>query len=508
MKQGAIRILTWGEPLGGSSGNNLNSNKESHETTRLDTRWLVRPTELESHVMATLESDETAASTVAAREAPRLTPAPASAEEEAIALLRIAAEVEGSLLVQYLFAAGSLLSGVNIEVPGFDHPIQTDDWYDVVRTIAKQEMGHLVTVQNLLLSLGAAPHLDRENLPFTSPLYPFPFSLQPMSPTTLARFVSAEAPLKVAPADEADYADAVREAGTVVGKVPRAGQIYERLFWLFQDTDAPQEPWLTLENPFPDWPNWHVDSAKVGFNQDRQPSPIEWRGNDSDEGPDTAVYVLQVQDKSSARKAIYAVGLQGEGPVTEQDVTHFDKFLRIYRELRAVDRQAGAPAYARNQAPDPGTGLSGTPTITDPVSLLWAKLGNVRYQLLLMDIALAVSVGQAGAVPSTSATGRDLTSWAFREMLASIKPLSEELRQMPMQTGMGPSELRAGLPYELPKADLAESVSEQIAYLRDRLAEAKQLRARMESTLNPTPRQKGILKVLENFDSAMEQKLG
>jgi hypothetical protein len=100
MKQGAIRILTWGEPLAGSSGNNLNSNKESHETTRLDTRWLVRPTELESQVMATRESDETAASTVAAREAPRLTPAPASAEEEAIALLRIAAEVEGSLLFQ------------------------------------------------------------------------------------------------------------------------------------------------------------------------------------------------------------------------------------------------------------------------------------------------------------------------------------------------------------------------------------------------------------------------
>src|SRR5262249_54434834 len=104
-------------------------------------------------------------------EAPRLDPSPASAEEEAIALLRIAAEVEGALMAQYQLAAGSLLQGISCDVPGFDPPIQSDDWYDLICSIAKQEMGHLITVQNLLLSLNAVPHVDRENFPLTSPLY-------------------------------------------------------------------------------------------------------------------------------------------------------------------------------------------------------------------------------------------------------------------------------------------------------------------------------------------------
>jgi hypothetical protein len=503
MKHSAIRNLTW-HPQGERLNADIERAVTTHADTSPSTNFLVTTTPLD----LTPEDEAAVPQGEGVPEPLVLSPAPTSAIEEAIALLRIAAEVEGSLLVQYLFAAGSLLSGVNINVPGFDHPIQTDDWYDVIRSIAKQEMGHLITVQNLLLSLGALPHLDRENLPFTSPLYPFPFSLEPIGVVSLARFVAAEAPRMVASADQPDYADAVSRAGAVVGIIPRAGQIYERLFWLFQDSDDPQEPWPTLKNPFPDWPHWHVEPSKVGLNQDRQASPTEWRGSGDDDGPDTAVYVLQIRDNASARKALYAIGLQGEGPVTEQGVTHFDKFLRIYRELRAAAAQPAAPPYARNQASDPRTGLGGRQTITDPASLLWSHLGNVRYRLLLIDIGLAVSIGQAGALPSAKATGRDLTNWAFQEMIAAIKPLSEELRQMPLQSGNGPTELRAGLPYELPASDLPTSISEQIAYLRDGIAEAKQLRERIEDTLNPTPKQKGILKVLANIDSAMAQKLG
>ena len=63
-----------------------------------------------------------------------------------------------------------------------------------MRSVAKQEMGHLITVQNLLLSFYARPHVDRENFPVSSPLYPFPFSLQPTRLSTLAKYVCAEAP--------------------------------------------------------------------------------------------------------------------------------------------------------------------------------------------------------------------------------------------------------------------------------------------------------------------------
>jgi hypothetical protein len=263
-----------------------------------------------------------------------------------------------------------------------------------------------------------------------------------------------------------------------------------------------------LINPFPSWPNWHVDAAKVGFNQDRQASPNEWRGDDSSASPDTGIYALQVSDKASARQAVFTIGLQGEGPVGDPGLTHFDKFLRIYREQRGVNGQGGAPPFARNQADNPSTGVSSAATITDPKTLAWAELGNVRYQMLLIDIALSVSVGQTGKAPSVSATRRDFGNWAFTEMLACLKPLSEELRQMPVVAGAQPGDPRAGLPFELPNQNLPITVADQIQYLRERAAESVQLRAQISQSFSPTPKQAGILKAISNIDAAVAQKLG
>jgi hypothetical protein len=443
-----------------------------------------------------------------AQQTPTLDPKPQSAEEEAVALLRIAAEIEGALMVQYLFAAGSLLANVTANVPGFPQPIRSNDWASAIVTIAKQEMGHLITVQNLLLSLGADLHVDRENFPLTSPLYPFPFSLRPLSPTTLAQYVCAEAPHQVGDVDRADYLDAVQKAGAVVGEVPRAGQIYERLFWLFQDSDIAQEPWPDLQNPFPSWDNWHVDASKVVQNQDRQATPDEWFGGDTSDSPDTAIYVAQVQDKSSAREAIFAVGRQGEGPIGQAGVTHFDKFLRVYREHRAVAAQPQVPVFARNQASNPRTGIGGDATITDHMTLLWARLANVRYKMLLMDIVLAISVTQDGTAPSTTATRADFRGWAFREMRPCIKTLINELRQMAL-TQNAPSEApTAGFPFELPTQSLPTTPLEQVQVLRGCAAESLQLRMEIQKSPNLTGNQKGVLQSIGDIDTAVKQKLG
>lgn len=494
MKRGRLRDITWARDQGLRG---LNVKPQRRPKHRVTTNFSVSlPVE---HGPSALASDTGR---------PQLDPPPSSAEEEAVALLQVAAEVEGSLMVQYLFSASSLLAGVAIAVPGFDHPIQTDDWYDLIRTIAKQEMGHLITVQNLLLSLGASPHVDRENLPLTSPLYPFPFSLQPVRLATVAKYVCAEAPRTVAAGDQADFDEALRDAKIAVGGVTRAGQIYERLYYLFQDDVHPQEPWLTLENPFPDWPKWHVDSGKVGLNQDRQANPTEWRGQGGDEPPDTAIYVLQVQDKPTARQAVYSVALQGEGPVGDAGVTHFEKFMRIYRELRGVLAQPGAPILVRNQADDPRTGLNGTATITEPKTLAWAELANVRYQVLLVDIALSVSLGSTGSAPGTTAMRKDFFSWAFREMLASVKPISEELRQMPLGSGEEEAGLMAGFPFELPQDDLPAEIAGQLQFLRERIDQSAAIRAQIESGFSPTPKQKGILTVIGAIDAAIHLKLG
>src|SRR3954454_23915800 len=77
-------------------------------------------------------------------------------------LLHVAAEIEHSLMVQYLFAAYSL-GGPQVPPELRD---EVRDWQETILGIAKEEMGHLVTVQNLLTALGFPVNLDREDYPW------------------------------------------------------------------------------------------------------------------------------------------------------------------------------------------------------------------------------------------------------------------------------------------------------------------------------------------------------
>src|SRR3954468_21622152 len=75
-----------------------------------------------------------------------------------IFLLTIAAQIEHSLMVQYLYAAYSLGGSQTPE----DQRGRVAAWRQVILGIAKEEMGHLATVQNVLKFLDAPLALDRE----------------------------------------------------------------------------------------------------------------------------------------------------------------------------------------------------------------------------------------------------------------------------------------------------------------------------------------------------------
>lgn len=125
----------------------------------------------------------------AAESAAWLTRPGASAWDEAAFLLTAAAEIEHALMVQYLFGAYSL-----------DPDGAGDKAADVERLqrkllqIAREEMGHLVTVENLLVAIGAPMHFGREHSPNASELYPFRFRLEALSLASLAKYVVAESP--------------------------------------------------------------------------------------------------------------------------------------------------------------------------------------------------------------------------------------------------------------------------------------------------------------------------
>src|SRR3954447_7347757 len=146
-------------------------------------------------------------------------------------LLHVAAEIEHSLMVQYLFAAYSL-GGPH--VPQAQRPAGRA-WQETILAIAKEEMGHLVTVQNLHTALGLPLNLDREDYPWGSDFYPFEFTLERASLPTLATYVCAESP----EGWSGPEADEIRElaAGSAGAPVNRVGVLYDVISGILGDRE-------------------------------------------------------------------------------------------------------------------------------------------------------------------------------------------------------------------------------------------------------------------------------
>ena len=107
---------------------------------------------------------------------------------ELVRLLREATEVEHALMIQYLYCAFSLRPAFEA-LRGNGLPNTTD-----LLGIAVQEMQHLGAVNRLLVALGAAPNFLRQDFPYEPDIYPFEFSLEPLSQRTAAMYVYTEAP--------------------------------------------------------------------------------------------------------------------------------------------------------------------------------------------------------------------------------------------------------------------------------------------------------------------------
>src|ERR1700742_5143365 len=134
--------------------------------------------------------------------------------EHLLVLLQMGASIEHALMVQYLYAAYSLRDDVE----------QARRWREILLLIAREEMGHLLTVQNILALLGGPINIDREDYPFHTPFQAFPFQLERLTRGSLACYCYAEMPVGLEKKRAAEYAairaDAekhVRQQGENIG---------------------------------------------------------------------------------------------------------------------------------------------------------------------------------------------------------------------------------------------------------------------------------------------------
>ena len=373
-----------------------------------------------------------------------------SEREKVVFLLHVAAEVEHSLLVQYLYAYFSLgnptqrpdLSAAQkLLVFGADN---ITGWGGTILKIAREEMGHLLTVQNLLLALRGPLTFEREDFPFRTEYYPFPFMLEPLTKDSLAKYVATERPMNTGlPTDELqEILDRATGANNSL-PINRVGPLYKTLIRKVEALDPGE-----------------FEFGTAGTLQ-ADPNLEEWR-----KSLYPRLIVSPIASKTDAKSALSAIAEQGEGPTgggTHE--SHFDLFLSVYRAFPETNGDNGPvdwrPALAvpthPNTAP-PGAARPGMERgqITNLSSRNWAILFNLRYRMLLAYLAHALRVdrtkedGQGNLVQKNC---RDnLIAWTFQQMF-NLSAISSQLVLRDRQSPNGFDEGRArkaGAPFELP----------------------------------------------------------
>lgn len=391
---------------------------------------------------------------------------PLAPRDEAIALLHATAEVEHSLMVQYLYAFYSLESVNDAADPRLSK-VQLIQY--LLQHIAREEMAHLATMQNLLQLLSAPLHFEREQSPFASDLLPFRFKLEPLSLGSLAKYVVAES-LRPLPGDGSLSEDDIKQIqGEVTGQAKASnddicpghvGDIFARLIWLFKNGLADSDFRPSTEKHQAAWNDWGFEPKERTFDgvtAEADPSLVrQFSGTDP------------LALRKAAVEAIEAIGGQGEGtdPGGDGRESHFEWFWLLYRKFAELQQMPGGAPVLMVPV-NPNTTLASGPyvpyhkmvdagleaakesgRITNPRSRRWAQMFNARYRLLLTELHhfLRIDTPLFDAAGERLARGH-LAIGVFNEM-RRLKKTAGKLVQLPKAEPTDPH--RAAPPFELP----------------------------------------------------------
>jgi hypothetical protein len=332
--------------------------------------------------------------------------------EALIYMLCLAAELEHSIMCQYLYAAFSLKQDAEEGVtPSQLEAIER--WRKSVTHVATQEMLHLALVQNLLTSIGAAPHLGRPNLPPPPGHFPasVSFLLLPFGEQSLRHFMYLERPEGMQ-LDDAEGMRMLERATPVV----HAGDIVPQL----QDFATVGHLYRSIEEG--------IRSLASKYGEARLfCGPIEAQAVSPSFGWKELV---GIGDLTAAQAAIDTIIEQGEGARGDWRTAHFGQFVSIldeYLELRNKDARFEParpvlPANVRAHERDVSI-----PLISDPITARCTDLFNTSYEVLLL-----VLQRYFGHLEETEAQLGVLVDVALNLMFEVIEPLAQAITRLPV----------------------------------------------------------------------------
>ena len=284
-----------------------------------------------------------------------------------------AAELEHNLMCTYLYAAFSLRLGTE-EGLSAEEADATARWRRAILTVAIEEMGHLTAVWNITASLGGSPRFGRLNFPLDPGGLPanVVVRLAPFSEDVLQHFIYLERPTT---SDEPDGAGFAADF-----KFTRA-DARPRVTPMPIDYDTVGAFYDTLAK------NLKAFVARVGekeaFCGDRN---LQLSRKEIDfQGCDPVICSL------TAVKAFDAIVSQGEGASQENEHSHYQRFIAIRDELKAL--------RAKNPVFQPAFPAAVNPVLRRPVrpgARVWLEneetaatvdVANTAYMLMLRLIS-------------------------------------------------------------------------------------------------------------------------
>lgn len=364
-------------------------------------------------------------------------------------LLTEAAEIEHNLLCSYLYAAFSLKQAGEGLTDAEARAVAT--WRELVMSVAIEEMGHLVLVNNLLVALGGEAQFDRANFPVPPGYHPadFVIRLTPFTRETLQHFIFLERPEDV-PVPEAAGFERRKPA---LKRTPTPGTL------------TPSTPdYATIGEFYAE-----IRAEMVALARTAGPAAfVEPRG-EMQIGPDIVDLpgVRLVRGVEDAVAALDAIVEQGEGGPSARDDNHFARFNRIADEWTDLSRANPAfrPAHAAAHDPvmrRPEDGLARV-WITHAPAAERLDLGNAIYALTLSLLAQAYAPGLSGEQ-------RQARMSAAIALMHALGTVGRALARLPAQDD---ADGNAGLTFAVPRKLKAAIRPASGALLRERLADLK-----------------------------------
>jgi hypothetical protein len=326
-------------------------------------------------------------------------------------LLATAAELEHSVMCQYLFAAASMKTTIAEGGVTYAQLEQMRVWRARIFTVARQEMEHLGIVLNLLSAIGEAPIMRRRNFPFTVTYGEATqqLALLPFSIDTIRSFALIEMPQDLLPGSAGWDILSGNDPTFAPGRFDLIAKLYDEVDVLIER--LPEEM-LFIGPPAAQFVNESI-------------MPLAIRGL-SGSGPVYNVNLTAVTNRQSALAAVGQIKTEGEGAQAHGGPgSHFSVFLEILEGLMAETESAFRPA--RNVLSNPTLAGVGPNVITHRMTTRVMQLFDMCYETLVISLTRYFA-----STDESSADEYALERAAFFPMMTTvIRPLAECLTFLP-----------------------------------------------------------------------------